>query len=158
MVHDVCNCVIHGHSIWPKLCVCLLVGRAKAHKVPMCSPLGRRAKGPPSFAESNGHTNHTQFMPDSYPNHAPPHSPCSAVFCSAVFSIAHCPFKSVVRAHSCLACHFREAVRLQDFSPVDDVLIRDFSPQAGCSSFQGHLELSGACCHDLHSPPSLTLL
>ena len=38
----------------------------------MCSPLGRRAKGPPSFAESNDnrHTNHT----DSHPNHSPPHS------------------------------------------------------------------------------------
>ena len=44
------------------------------HNVPVCSPLGRRAKEPPSFAESNGHTNHTRLMPDSYPNHAPPHS------------------------------------------------------------------------------------
>ena len=42
--------------------------------VPMCTLLGRRAKGPPCFAESNGQTNHTQFMPDSYPNHALPHS------------------------------------------------------------------------------------
>ena len=82
MVHDVCNCVIHGHSIWPKLCVSSC-GKSKGshlrgtHNVPMCSPLGRRAKGPPSFAESNdnGHTNHIRFMPDSYPNHSPPHSP-----------------------------------------------------------------------------------
>ena len=74
-MHDVCNCVVHGHSICPKLFVSSC-GKSKgshprgAHNVPMCSPL----KGPPSFAESNGHTNHTRFMPDSYPNHAPPHS------------------------------------------------------------------------------------
>ena len=45
----------------------------------MCSP-GRRAKESPPFAESNGHTNHTRFMHDSYPNHVPPHTPHPGCF------------------------------------------------------------------------------
>ena len=71
--------------------------------VPMCSPLGR-AKGPPSFAESNGHTNHTRLMPDSYPNHAPPHSfpPISHPGCFG--GACRRPLESLVEECICLVC------------------------------------------------------
>ena len=109
MVHDVCNCVIHGHSIWPKLFVSSC-GKSKGshprgtHNVPMCSPLGRRAKGPPSFAESNGHTNHTRLMPDSYPNHAPPHSLPPTPYPGSFGGACRGPLESLVEECICLVC------------------------------------------------------
>ena len=109
MVHDVCNCVIHGHSIWPKLFVSSC-GTSKGshprgtHNVPMCSPLRRRAKGPPSFAESNGHTNHTRFMPDSYPNHAPPHSLPPIPHPGCFGGACKGPLESLVEECICLVC------------------------------------------------------
>ena len=109
MVHDACNCVIHGHSIWPKLFVSSC-GKSKGshprgtHNVPMCSPLGRRTKGPPSFAESNGHTNHTRFMPDSYPNHAPPHSLPPIPHPGCFGGACRGPLESLVEECTCLVC------------------------------------------------------
>ena len=108
-MHDVCNCVIHGHSIWPKMFVSSC-GKSKGshprgtHNVPMRSPLGRRAKGPPSFAESNGHTNHTRFMPDSYPNHAPPHSLPPIPHPGCFGGACRGPLESLVEECICLVC------------------------------------------------------
>ena len=105
MLHDVCNCVIHGHSICPKLFV-PSCGKSKgshprgAHNVPMCSPL----KGPPSFAESNGHTNHTRFMPDSYPNHVPPHSLPPIPHPGCFGGAWRGPLESLVEECICLVC------------------------------------------------------
>ena len=79
-------------------CLCLLVGRAKAH-IP-----GVRAKGPPSFAESNGHANHTRFMPDSYPNHAPPHSLPPIPHPGCFGGACRGPLESLVEECICLVC------------------------------------------------------
>ena len=64
-MHDVCNCVIHGHSIWPKLFVFLWEEQRLTSQRYLCShvlSLGK-SQGTPSFADSNGHTNYTRFMP-----------------------------------------------------------------------------------------------
>ena len=112
MVHDVCNCVIHGHSICTKLFVSSC-GKSKGphprgtHNVSMCSSLGRRAKGPPYFAESNGHTghtNHTRFMPDSYPNHTPPHSLPPIPHPGCFGGAWRGPLESLVEECICLVC------------------------------------------------------
>ena len=95
--------------IWPKLFVSSC-GKSKgshprgAHNVPMCSPLGRRAKGPPSLAEFNGHTNHTRFMPDSYPNHAPPHSLPPIPHPGCFGGACRGPLESLVEECICLVC------------------------------------------------------
>ena len=55
------------------------MGRAKAH-IPgvllmfPCALPSKKSQRTAFFCRIYDHTNHTQFMPDSYPNRAPPHS------------------------------------------------------------------------------------